>query len=95
VFVARFYETTLESLESNKPENGNGDLYARACIRALISLNKSMYGRGTPLEKRVSPDVQDTLQRIFAHSPDLLWRVNLNHLAEKWDLALKGQDYDP
>jgi hypothetical protein len=92
---ARLYEATLQSLESNKPENGNGDLYARACIRALISLNKSMYGRGTPLEKRVSPDVQDALQRTFGHSSDLLWRVNINNLAEKWELAVKGQDYDP
>jgi len=82
---ARLYETTLQSLESNKPENGNGDLYARACIRALISLNKSMYGRGTPLEKRVSPDVQDTLQR-FRVDPKLLAELS----------AIEGEnDYSP
>jgi hypothetical protein len=43
----------------------------------------------------VSPDVQETLQRTFAHSSDLLWRVNLNNLAEKWELAVKGQNYAP
>jgi hypothetical protein len=92
---ARVYETILQSFESNMPENGNGDLYARACIRALISLNKSMYGIRTPLDKRVSPGVREVLTRVFSHSADLLWRVNLNHLADKWDLAVKGQDYEP
>jgi hypothetical protein len=92
---ARGYETILQSFESNKPENGNGDLYASASIRALISFNKSMYGIRTPLDKRVSPSVNEALKRVFSHSADLLWRVNLNHLADKWDLAVKGQDYEP
>jgi hypothetical protein len=34
------YDVVLHSFELKKPDRGNGDLYARASIRALISLNK-------------------------------------------------------
>jgi hypothetical protein len=89
------YELALQSFESKKPDRGNGDLYARACIRALISLDKGMYGAKTPIEKRVSFDVFILLGRVFSHSPEILDAINLAHLKTKWDAALEGSQYDP
>jgi hypothetical protein len=89
------YEVTLQSFESKKPDRGNGDLYVRACVRALISLNKGMYGVGTRLEKRVSFDEYVLLRRAFSHSPETLDAINLAHLKAKWDAAVEGSQYDP
>jgi hypothetical protein len=89
------YEVALQSFESKKPDRGNGDLYIRACVRALISFNKDMYGVGTRLEKRVSSDVFILLGRVFSHSADILDAINLGHLKTKWDAALEGSPYDP
>jgi len=93
--VVEGYEVALQSFESTKPDRGNGDLYARACIRALISLNKGMYGVGTRLEKRVSFDEFILLGRVFSHSPEILDAINLAHLKTKWDAAVEGGQYDP
>ena len=89
------YDTSLLEFEQSKPERGNGNIYVRACIRTLISFNRSMHGRNTPMEKRVSFEVFIALGRVFSHSPDLLDRVNIWHLKSNWETAMKGDPFDP
>ena len=85
------YEHVLQSQESDMPPRSNGDLYAYACIRALISLNASMFGVNTRLEDRVPLVVSQVLSRVFSHSAELLDDVNLQHLAETWQNAVAGR----
>jgi len=88
---AEDYEHVLQSQESDMPPRSNGDLYAYACIRALISLNASMFGVNTRLEDRVPLVVSQALSRVFSHSAELLDDVNLQHLAETWQNAVAGR----
>jgi hypothetical protein len=92
---AEQYTKYLRSLGAKMPEWGNGDLYARACIRALVSLNRAMFGIRTTLRERVSDRVRGALEGLFSVPHEVLDRVNLAHLAAVWALAVKGVDYDP
>jgi hypothetical protein len=92
VNCVRDYEKTLQALETKLPDNGNGDLTARACIEALITLNYASPKRLVPAKERLPPSAFEVLSLVFGHSEKLLALVNLHHLRSKWQAALDGKE---
>lgn len=91
VICVRDYEKTLPAMETKLPVHGNGDLTARACIEALITVNYASPKRLVPAKERLPPSAFEVLSLVFGHSEKLLALVNLHHLRSKWQAALDGK----
>jgi hypothetical protein len=91
VISVRDYESTLQAMETRLPDRGNGDLTARACIEALITVNYASPKRLVPAKERLPPTAYEALSLVFGHSEKLLTLVNLKHLRSKWQAALDGK----
>lgn len=82
VAEANRYADVLRELNQRPPEYGNGDQYARTCIKAMLQMNQAMHGTNAALAERVSPEVFAAIEELRSFPPELLDRLNLGFLVE-------------